>query len=211
MRLFIAIMPPAEIVEELKGLQKGLLAGGARIGAAEQAGWDKEKEVLLVRKSPWRPSAPDQLHLTLQFLGDGINLHQKEEIRKALEGVGPKHAPFEIRPAGLGAFPSPARASVLWAGVEGSGLEGLAQDIEAALLPLDIKRDKPFAAHITLARSKLPQDAKAMLAHYAGRAWGEKGWKAEEFLLMESTETLGRREHEVVQKYALAPASDNTF
>ena len=203
MRLFIAIVPPAEVLEELHKVQKTLLAGGAKVGAAAQAGWDKEKGVLLERRSPWRPASTEQLHLTMQFLGNDITLHQKEEIRKALQAVGPKHAPLSMTASHLGAFPNEGRASVLWAGVEGNGLEGLARDIEGVLQPLGISRDKPFSAHVTLARSKFPQDAKTLLAPYAGRAWGEKGWKAEEFTLFESQMVLGGREHEVVQKYKL--------
>ncbi|VVB57262.1 RNA 2',3'-cyclic phosphodiesterase [uncultured archaeon] len=203
MRLFIALVPPAEILEDLKNVQAEMAGGQTRPSASAQAGWDRQTGTLLVRRSPWKASGPEQLHLTLQFLGDDINLHRKEEIRKKLQEVGPRHVPFEIKPAGMGAFPSPARASVVWAGVQGAGLEGLAQDLASALSSLGIRRDKPFSPHITLLRSKIPQSAQEMMKPMAGRAWSEKNWVAGEFVLFESHAALGGREHIQVQKYPL--------
>ena len=203
MRLFIALVPPPEILEDLKGVQKKLLGGQGKVGASAQAGWDRQAGALIVRQSPWRAAGADQLHLTLQFLGDGNTVHQKEEIRHALEAVGPKHAPVVLTPSHLGAFPHEERASVVWAGIEGSELRTLAQDIESALLALGIRRDRPFSPHITIARSKIPQNAQKRLEPLASARWSEKSWRAQEFVLFESHARLGGQEHLVVQKYRL--------
>ncbi len=203
MRLFVALAPPAEILEELKAVQKKLMATHTPPTPEAQAGWDKNAGVLLARRSPWRASGADQLHLTLQFLGDAHTVHAKEEIRKKLEEVGARHGEITIKPAQLGAFPNVLHASVLWAGVEGEGLAPLAKDIENTLRELGIARDKAFTPHITLCRSKIPQDAGAMLKLYEGHVWSAKKWKAEEFVLFESHPVLGGREHVMVAKYKL--------
>jgi RNA 2',3'-cyclic 3'-phosphodiesterase len=62
--------------------------------------------------------------------------------------------------SGLGAFPSPARPRVLWAGVaEGAEAAGvLAGRIDAALTPLGFDRERrPFSAHVTLGRVRTPR------------------------------------------------------
>jgi 2'-5' RNA ligase len=203
MRLFVAIATPQEITQELDKLQKGLIFPQKPPSHLEQSGWDPNKEVLIARRSPWRAANPSQLHITLQFLGDDINLHQKEKVKEALMPICKKHKPVEIKPAFIGAFPSLNHARVIWAGVEGVGLNSLADEIEKALKPIGITRDKPFSPHITIARTKIAQDVSGMLKPYLSKPWGSKGWVAQEFILFESKLGLGGHEHEIVQAYKL--------
>lgn len=70
------------------------------------------------------------------------------------------HAAFDLEVHGLGAFPSPTRARVLWAGVSAGADEtaGVAARVEEALAPLGIPPEtRPFAAHVTLGRVREPR------------------------------------------------------
>lgn len=99
-----------------------------------------------------RWTEPDNLHLTLRFVGD-LDKPQAREFsdRLATIDVGA----FELRLAGLGAFGGNEPRSI-WAGVEASEpLEALARANDRAArlagLPPDGRQFKP---HVTLARIK---------------------------------------------------------
>jgi 2'-5' RNA ligase len=98
------------------------------------------------------------LHLTLKFLGE-IEPERFQRVVEALSeplGIG---GPLSLRPAGLGAFPSGARARVIWVGLAGdtAALARGALALEGRLQPLGIAReDRPFRAHLTLGRARAP-------------------------------------------------------
>lgn len=202
MRLFLAVVQSIERLAELQSLQSQLLP--PKTAGPDRLSWDSKEGKLVTSAGIWRPASADQLHLTLQFLGDNITLHQAHDIQQALGEAGGRHAPFAMYAGGLGAFPTSERASVLWAGLESAEIGRLAQDIEATLAPLGIGRDKPLVPHITLARSRTPQDAQTLLKPWAGKRWSEQEWKVDEFVLFESKHILQGREHHVVEKYRLA-------
>ncbi len=98
--------------------------------------------------------APENLHVTLKFLGqvDEAHLHALAAALAAAARGGPA---FEARVVGLGAFPSVGRPRVLWAGVRdgAEALAALAARVEAACVGLGFAPEtRPFAAHVTLGR-----------------------------------------------------------
>lgn len=134
--------------------------------------------------------AVHQLHVTMKFLGE----IPEEAALRAGEAMGRAAAalpPFDVRIAGLGAFPSPERPSVIWAGV-GAGkaeLVRLASLVEAQMEAEAFPRERrPFQAHLTLGRvregARVPAAAVQALAEAAGRDYG--GWRVDRLLLMRS-------------------------
>jgi len=97
--------------------------------------------------------AAKNIHLTLKFLGDvsEANLPVLYEIlHKAVE----QQATFEIRVAGLGAFPSIGRPRVVWIGVHAPPDLATIQhtiDIETARVGY-ASEDRGFSPHLTLGR-----------------------------------------------------------
>ena len=101
----------------------------------------------------WLP--PENLHLTLKFLGETPE-PEISGLRGALAAVCGRHRAFDLDLRGAGAFPSARRARVLWVGVgEGSErLRTLAGDFEDALESLGFEREKrPFHPHVTVGRA----------------------------------------------------------
>jgi 2'-5' RNA ligase len=99
--------------------------------------------------------AQEQLHLTLSFLGE-LEEAAIPRLTGALSGI---HAPgFELRSAGTGCFPNPRLPRILWVGLAPEPLLiSLASLVRKAVLSCDIpQEDRPFSAHITLARLKQP-------------------------------------------------------
>jgi RNA 2',3'-cyclic 3'-phosphodiesterase len=130
------------------------------------------------RSLPLRFVKPEDIHLTLKFLGD-VPDERLEGIRQALSTV--LFEPFTIATAGFGTF-----AHALWLGVEPSEqLLHLQHDIERACLPFAPKDQKKFKAHLTLARF-----ADAHLEHALRERFREEmldcSWSVVSFVLYES-------------------------
>ena len=133
-RAFVAVFPPLAVREALVGAARELPVAG---------------EVRWVR--------PENVHLTLKFLGDVSEDDLLDRVTEALEPIRERHEPFEAEPSGFGAFPSTRRARILWAGIgEGSEpLRALAKDVEASLNPLGFGReDRVYRPHLTLGRAR---------------------------------------------------------
>ena len=101
-----------------------------------------------------KPILPQNLHFTLQFLGE-TSEEGVEKIRHSLKSI--EFSKFKINFHGVGAFPSIRSPRVIWIGVDADGgnfLKQLAGKVEKALLPLGFSQDKPFKSHITVFRIK---------------------------------------------------------
>ena len=131
-RLFLAIDIPAADKEKLQRLQQGLTT------------------------ARWTP--PDQMHITLHFLGEAA----LEPVIAALEGIQPPALTLQTK--GLGTFPQRKQARVLWAGVEhDQTLLDLHEQLGVALQTTGyIPETRPFHPHVTLARFRLPPDPTAV-------------------------------------------------
>lgn len=145
-RIFVAVVLTRELREAIGGVRT--LLGGAS------------------ERLRWVP--PENLHLTLKFLGEITPAQMArvvEATREAAQGV----APFAITLAGLGAFPTARRPRVVWVGVhEGSErLVALAGVLDRALGRRKFSREaRPFQAHLTVARARtgVPPDLTQVLA-----------------------------------------------
>ncbi len=99
---------------------------------------------------------PEQMHLTLRFLGD-TPADRLPALAAALDTLAAGHAPFALHLTGVGCFPNARRPRVVWVGLGGeeAKLLALVTALEAALRPLGWPpEDKPFRAHLTLGRVK---------------------------------------------------------
>ncbi len=101
----------------------------------------------------WVP--PQQIHLTLKFLGD-IDDDAAPAVSERLSGVAGRFSPWSARLHGLGAFPNPSSPRVVWAGVDDEGRSAAVQaEVEDALARIAIaKESRPFAPHLTLGRRR---------------------------------------------------------
>jgi len=106
-----------------------------------------------VRRELGAPRGPRQDHVTLAFLGE-IDGPAAEAAASALARV--RFGAFDAQVAGLGAFPSPRRARVVWAGIRGgaAGVGGLARLVSGALRLGGSARLVP---HVTVSRVKSGQ------------------------------------------------------
>jgi 2'-5' RNA ligase len=143
-RVFVAVWPPAEAVAHLSAA-----VAAARAGAPSPG-----------REPRWVPAA--RWHLTIAFVGD-VDDEGLAKVLRRTQAAAAQRSPAALAFAGAGRFGS----AVLWAGLTGDvpTLAGLARAIGW--------QDKPFRAHLTLARGRgvdLRPWASA-LQTYAGPTW----------------------------------------
>ena len=108
--------------------------------------------------------APANLHVTLKFLGQ-VDEARVPALADALRARVAGHRVFDAAVRGLGAFPSPTRPRVLWAGLEddAGALAALAETIDACCAGLGFPREtRAFAAHVTLGRVREPRRQPAL-------------------------------------------------
>ena len=93
-------------------------------------------------------------HVTLKFFGE-VPEDRLDSLREGVVRalVGEKAVGSSLLE--IGAFPSMARARVLWAGIEDSQLR-LARMAERIGAECGIPEDRPLHPHLTLARMKVP-------------------------------------------------------
>lgn len=122
--------------------------------------------------------AAEQLHLTLRFLGE-VTPELVDEIGRDLgERLAPL-APFDVRFSGAGAFPSGARARVVWVGADRGSeqLRELADAAERAAVSAGLPPERHrFEPHLTVARVRsLPADPavlQRLLERLRQQRWG---------------------------------------
>ncbi len=154
--------------------------------------------------------ASDKLHLTLRFLGptpDESLPAVAAAVAEAAQGVAPFRAALE----GAGAYPHPVRPRVLWIGV-GEGrvaLGDLAARLDRALAargwPLP---DRPFSAHLTLARSDGIAGAGRVVGPLEEAASSlDASWTVDRLVLFESITGGGPARYLPLATGLLVPAS----
>lgn len=102
---------------------------------------------------------PDSRHLTLKFIGQ-VPDALTGGVSTAVEIVAERHAPFEARLGGVGAFPGLTRARVVWLALEQGApeLAAIANDLRDALSAFAAPdEERLFVPHLTLARLNEPQ------------------------------------------------------
>lgn len=111
-----------------------------------------------VRNPPWRWIPPENMHITLKFLGE-VDERVLPDLRKAGAEAAAAARPLRLVYGPFGAFPNLSRPRVVFFEArEGAGeLEKIAAALERSAVPLGIPREnRPFTAHLTLARIKEP-------------------------------------------------------
>jgi RNA 2',3'-cyclic 3'-phosphodiesterase len=156
MRLFIAIVPPAGVLTELAAAIQPLQAAAPELRWTSRTAW----------------------HLTLAFLGD-VNEAVLPELMTRLERAARRHPLQQLAIEGGGAFPSPARARVLWAGIRAdkAALAALAASVAAGARRAGAppaEESRKYSPHLTLARCRQPANLAELtgaLAAFSTTEW----------------------------------------
>ena len=136
-RTFVALPLPTGLIRSIGGLIRGLSG----------------------RFPEYRWQEGEQLHVTLNFLGD-VPDARVGDVCLAVEQTVSRHAAFTCSLGAMGAFPKPGRPRILWLGIDEGQAElvRLHHDLTDALEELDIEPErKRYRPHLTLGRIRNQQ------------------------------------------------------
>ena len=142
LRAFVAVDLPQAAAESLVAVQDAIARHGLSI----------------------RWVRPENLHLTLKFLGD-LPAPMVDAVAHAMDRAVGDAAPMDLMIRGLGVFPGTKRPRVLWAGLHGDTrrLVALHGQLNRTLADAGFAPDvKPFRAHLTLGRPRDRVDARCL-------------------------------------------------
>jgi RNA 2',3'-cyclic 3'-phosphodiesterase len=185
LRLFVAVDMP----EEVKGaLEEAIHPWRERLGAG-------------------RWVVPDNWHVTLKFLGRTWPrlLPVVEAVcREVAAGV----ASFQVELSGLGVFPGPGRARVLWAGLsdEDEQLTGLAAGLDAALAEEFPQEKRAFTPHLTVARFNPPIPMREHTEALAGTSIGAPSFTVDRLVLYRSHLSPRGARYEALEEFPVGSA-----
>ncbi len=159
-RCFIAIEMPREAINEMAEIQK------------------------LIKKRNFfygKFTEPENLHLTLKFLGE-ISDEKIAEVREKLEKIN--FASFDASLGGLGFF-SKKSLRILWIKLLGKQIWELQKLIDDSLGKI-FQREERFMGHITLARIKKVINKSGFLEYAKNLRHRKIKFKVSEFVLKKS-------------------------
>ncbi|MCI0337288.1 MAG: RNA 2',3'-cyclic phosphodiesterase [Acidobacteria bacterium] len=144
MRTFIAIEIPAEAKSALTAMQNELRRAGADV--------------------TW--TNPDNIHLTLKFLGE-IDKKLISEVEKVCLETSAEVPAFTMGIKGIGVFPNARHPRVLWVGLSGEIeiLERLQEHLDERLTSIGFdSEEKDFQPHLTVGRIRSNKNLHELLA-----------------------------------------------
>jgi RNA 2',3'-cyclic 3'-phosphodiesterase len=161
-RTFLAIRPADHVIDEVAAMQAKLGDAGADV----------------------RWIARDSMHLTIHFLGDVREAELAEIERGLAEGLAAV-VPFDLECRGLGVFPNQKRPRVVWVGLDGEGLERLAESVETVLSPLGFPpQERDFTPHITIGRVRSARGSENLVRALKANAESSFGTSRIDFVTL---------------------------
>jgi len=128
-RTFISIELPDEIIQELQSLIKN-------------------------KKFDGKLTEPENLHLTLKFLGE-LSIEQIQKVKSKLEKI--IFPEFQATLAETGTFSYHSNPRIIWIKVTGKQIFQLQEEIDQVLVEFFPKENR-FMSHLTIARIKYVKD-----------------------------------------------------
>ena len=122
---------------------------------------------------------PENIHITVKFLGD-TDEHHIDEIERIMKESVQDMKPFSLILKATGVFPNQQYVKVVWVGLIDNGTIGtIAQNIDEKLAPLGFKREhRGFSPHLTIGRVKTARNKDQLLKAIGNHA-------SEEFAIQE--------------------------
>jgi RNA 2',3'-cyclic 3'-phosphodiesterase len=166
MRCFIAIEIPSEVKSAFVELQNDLRGAGADVA------WTN----------------PDNVHLTLKFLGEIDKKLVSKVEQVCLETIS-SMSPFNLSINRIGLFPNERHPRVLWIGLGGEieTLEKLQERLDERLADIGFEiEEKDFQPHLTVGRIRSNKNLREMLKRSDGYSLPTLSFVVEEIVLMKS-------------------------
>jgi 2'-5' RNA ligase len=151
-----------------------------------------------------RTVPPGTWHVTLRFLGEVLD---PAPVAAALDGALAGRPAIPCVVEGVGTFPDKGfpphkKARIAWAGVRAAGVEALAAAVRDATARFgEPPEDRPFVAHVTLARLPRPADLRRFVSRHGATLFSQG--LLDRVVLFRSTPGPGGSRHEALHTVQL--------
>lgn len=149
-----------------------------------------------------RTTPPEQMHITLRFIGD-VDESRVDDIERCVRSAVEGRNRFDVSVSGAGAFPRREMPSVVWIGASpqkemASIADAIGRNLRNAGIGFD---QKPFKSHITVGRCREPVDLSGFFGRFSDTTFTT--FQCSEILIMRSV--LGPRgaKHTVLRRIPL--------
>ena len=166
-RLFVAVSLPRRAIRELDSMARSMRAvsyGGVQRRRPSRGA---------VAYDAVRWTAPENMHITLKFLGD---VHQDDlpYLKEELEEVASESARLMLELGANGCFPGERTPRVLWTGMDGDlrRMSSLVSRLEGAMVRCGFPEERrEFNPHVTVGRVRSGTQKRVLAA--IGQRWME--------------------------------------
>ncbi len=155
--------------------------------------------------SPARWIRRENVHLTLKFVGE-VPPPRANDLSQVCADTVANFSPFEIEIGGTGSFPIQGTPRVLWIGVSDHSrkLEALQAKLDAECLCFGFEREaRKFNPHLTIARLRKPQGARALARLHKETAFEPATIVVSELLVIRSELGSEGSKYTVLSRHAL--------
>lgn len=156
--------------------------------------------------SPASWSRPENVHLTLKFIGE-IAQNRVADLSEAAAAAVAGFSPFEIAIRNTGSFPKRGTPRVFWIGIDDySGrLAQLQAKLEDECLRLGFEKEaRTFNPHLTIARGRKPQGARALAAAHKEMGFASTEVRVKELTVIRSELSSAGSNYTVISRHLLA-------
>ncbi len=188
-RLFVAVELPKEAIRVLDRMARSMRAASyegkqRRRPSRGEAAYDAVR---------W--ASPENMHLTLKFLGD-VHRDDLTHLKEELDEVAAESSRLRLALAANGCFPGERTPRVLWTGLDGDlrRMSSLATRLEGAMVRCGFPEERrEFTPHVTVGRVRSGTQKRVLAA--IGQRWiearptgagGDVGVPVEKIVLMRS-------------------------
>lgn len=160
---------------------------------------ERVEDLLSGIKFTGKLTEPENIHLTLKFLGE-IDDDKVEEVKKRLQKV--KFDGFEVGLGRTGVFHVRGNPKIVWLKLEGKELWDLQKKIDDTLEGLFVREER-FMAHITVGRIKYVKDKKGFEEYVENLGIKKLKFKVKSFELKKSELFAIGPVYSTIEKYNL--------
>ena len=149
---------------------------------------------------------PDNIHLTLKFVGESPSSQVKDLTQAAANTVA-GFSPFEIMIGDTGSFPTHGTPRVLWIGVadHSSQLMQLQAKLDEECLRLGfVREERAFSPHLTIARLRKPQGARALATAHKEIGFDSNQMSVKELTVIRSELSSKGSNYTTISRHTLA-------
>jgi len=147
---------------------------------------------------------PENIHLTLKFLGE-IEESKLKDIKEKLREI--KFDEFETHIDETGVFSFKGSPRIAWIKIGGRGIFELQKKIDDLLGGINVQKEDRFMGHLTLARIKYVADKSKFIEHINNLGVKKIRFKVKEFKLMKSELRPLGPVYSEIEKYLLDKSS----